>query len=106
MQIVEYLDSQGESPFARWFERLDPVAAAKVTIALGRMEQGNLSNVKSVGTGIHEYRLNYGPGYRIYFGFDGQTLVILLAGGSKSRQHNDIEAARRRWLDYRKRKTS
>jgi len=105
MRTVEYLDSQGRSPFARWFDRLDAIAAAKVAISIGRIEQGNLSNVKSVGQGVHEYRINFGPGYRIYFGFDGDELVILLAGGSKNRQPDEIEDAHRRWLDYKKRKS-
>jgi len=79
-------------------------AAAKVTVALTRIEMGNLSNVKGVGSGVHEYRLDYGPGYRIYFGRDGERLVILLAGGTKARQQKDIATAQARWADYRKRK--
>ncbi len=67
-KVVEYLDSGGASPFARWFTRLDAVAAAKVATALYRMEQGNLSNVKPVGQGVAEYRIDFGPGYRVYFG--------------------------------------
>jgi putative addiction module killer protein len=81
MLIQEYLDVEGGSPFANWFNRLDPQAAAKVTTALARMEQGNLSNVKSVGGGVLECRINFGPGYRIYFGREGDSIVILLAGG-------------------------
>ena len=68
------------------------------------MRQGNLSNVKGVGQGVFEFRINYGPGYRIYFGKDGDRIVILLGGGDKSRQQNDINAARRRWGDYKIRK--
>lgn len=104
MQIVEYLDSAGLSPFAAWFDRLDPQAAAKITVALGRLEQGNLSNAKSVGGGVLEYRIDFGPGYRMYFGRDGAVLIILLAGGTKKRQHQDIEAAGARWIEYKRRK--
>ena len=104
MQILEYLDATGRSPFAEWFGRLDAQAAAKVTVALTRIEQGNLSSVKGVGTSVLEYRINFGPGYRIYFGKDGDSVVILLAGGSKARQQNDIAAAEMRWTDYKKRK--
>jgi len=68
------------------------------------MEQGNFSNVKSVGAGVHEYKIDFGPGYRIYFGKDGEKLVILLGGGAKKRQRKDIATAQERWADYKKRK--
>jgi putative addiction module killer protein len=84
---------------------LDARAAAKTTTALARIEQGNLSNVKSVGSGVVECRINWGPGYRVYFGRDGATLVIVLAGGTKRRQQRDIRAAQERWADYRRRRT-
>jgi putative addiction module killer protein len=102
--IREYVDSRGRSPFARWFRGLDAGAAAKVTVALSRIETGNLANVKGVGTGVLEYRIDWGPGYRVYFGADGETLVILLAGGTKRRQQRDIAVAQERWADYRRRK--
>jgi putative addiction module killer protein len=75
-----------------------------VAIALVRMEQGNLSNAKGVGAGVTEYRINFGPGYRVYFGKDGDTLIILLGGGSKKRQRNDIEEAKVLWREYKRRK--
>ena len=68
------------------------------------MEQGNFSNVKGVGAGVYEYRIDFGPGYRVYFGKDGDYLVILLAGGTKKRQHADIAAAKEYWRDYKRRK--
>jgi putative addiction module killer protein len=95
--------TQGNSPFGQWFNALDAQAAAKIAAAIGRMEQGNLSNAKGVGAGVMEYRMDTGPGYRIYFGRDGQTVVILLAGGTKRRQQKNIEAAQARWADYRRR---
>jgi len=104
MRIVEYVDGSGRSPFARWFGTLDPQAAAKVNSALTRIEQGNLSNVKGVGGGVLEHRMDYGPGYRIYFGRDGDELVILLGGGTKRRQQEDIDAALGLWQEYRNRK--
>jgi putative addiction module killer protein len=76
MKIVEYVSADGTGPFAGWFNRLDPQAAAKVDVALVRIEMGNLSNVKSVGLGVLEYKIDWGPGYRIYFGRDGDALVI------------------------------
>ena len=105
MRVVEYLDRSGRSPFAEWFNKLDPQMAAKVTVALSRMESGNLSNVKSLSGGLSEYRIHWGPGVRIYFGQEGQELVILLAGGTKRRQQKDIDHARARWSDYLARKT-
>ncbi|MCW5689909.1 MAG: type II toxin-antitoxin system RelE/ParE family toxin [Pseudolabrys sp.] len=104
MQVLEYLDRDGRSVFGRWFERLDARAAAKVTIALVRLANDNLSSLKGVGGGVMEYRIDFGPGYRIYLGRDGDTIVILLGGGTKQRQQRDIDAARLRWDDYRKRK--
>ena len=71
---------------------------------LERIAQGNLSNVRALGTGVNEYKIDFGPGYRIYFGRDGDTLVILVAGGSKKGQSDDIAAARTNWADYKKRK--
>jgi len=106
VQILEYIDVAGASPYRDWFESLNAPAAAKVTVALIRIELGNLSNVKSVGAGVQEYRIDFGPGYRVYFGRDGDRLVILLAGGTKSRQQRDIVTAQQRWSDYKARKRS
>ena len=101
IEVREYIDAVGRSPYARWFNRLNARAAAKVAMATVRMAQGNLSNTKGVGGGVFEYRINFGPGYRIYFGKDGDTLIILLGGGTKSRQQVDIELARSLWREYR-----
>jgi putative addiction module killer protein len=80
------------------------VAAAKVTTALVRLEQGNVSNAKGVGAGVYECRIDFGPGYRAYFGKDGATLVILPGGGTKKRQNKDIQTALDHWKDYKHRK--
>lgn len=96
IEVREYVDAAGRSPFGDWFAQLNAQAAARITIALARIEQGNLSNVKGVGGGVLEYRVSFGPGYRIYLGKDGDTLVILLAGGTKKQQQRDIETARAR----------
>lgn len=106
LEIRYYLARDGRSPFEGWFADLDPIARAKVTVAIARLEQGNLSNAKGVGEGILEYRINFGPGYRVYFGRDGDVLVILLTGGTKKRQQRDITAATEMWADYRQRKRS
>ena len=68
------------------------------------MEHGNFSNVKDVGASVLECRIDFGPGYRVYFGKDGDVLIILLGGGTKKRQQRDIAAARRLWQEYRRRK--
>ena len=103
-ELRGYVDEQGKKRFAVWFESLDAIAAAKVTMALTRVEQGNLSNAKGVGAGVFEYKIDFGPGYRIYFGNDGERLVILIGGGTKKRQDKDIAAAKQCWIDYKQRK--
>jgi putative addiction module killer protein len=104
LELRYYFARDGRSPFEGWFASLDPAARAKVTVAIARLEQGNLSNVKGVGEGVLEYRINFGPGYRVYFGRDGEVLVILLTGGTKKRQQRDIDAAIEMWADYRRRR--
>ena len=96
LRILEYLDASGQSPFARWFGRLNPTAAAKVTIALYRLEHGNFSNVKGVGAGVYEYKIDFGPGDRI---------IILLGGSDKKGQAVAILNAQAAWALYKKRKT-
>ena len=102
--ISEYVDDRGRSPFGHWFDGLDASAAARVRTALARMEAGNLSSVRGVGSGVLEYRIDAGPGYRVYFGRDGDTLIVLLGGGTKRRQQKDIGDARDLWQEYRRRK--
>jgi len=92
--IREYLDPSGRSPFGRWFAGLNAPAAAKVTTALVRIEEGNFANTRGVRAGVHESRIDFGPGYRVYFGKDRDTIVILLGGVTKKRQTKDILAAR------------
>jgi len=104
VQILEYIDPSGTSPYRDWFDSLNAQAAARVTVAVTQIGLGNLSNAKGVGAGVHEFRIDFGPGYRVYFGRDGDQFIILLAGGTKSRQQKDIEAAQKRWADYKKRK--
>ena len=101
--LVEYIDVRGRSPFGAWFARLNAQAAARVATVLYRLGEGNVSNVKSVGKGVSEYKLNFGPGYRVYFGQQGEALVILLAGGTKKRQVVAIKQAQANWADYKSR---
>jgi len=104
--IKEYIDPAGKSPYARWFDGLNAPAAARVATALYRLELGNYSNVKSVGAGVHECKVDFGPGYRIYFGQDGEQLVILLGGSSKRGQRTAINAAKNAWAAYKKAKAT
>lgn len=101
-EIQEYCDARGRSPFAAWFNKLDAAAAARVDRYVRRIENGNFGNTKPVGRGVQELKINFGPGYRVYYGIEGVRLIILLAGGSKRRQSADIEAVKRRWEEYRK----
>jgi putative addiction module killer protein len=99
-EIKEFV-REGISPFRNWFSDLDSTAASKVTTALYRLQFGNFSNVRPVGSGVSEYKVDFGPGYRIYFGQDGNTLVILLTGGTKKTQSTDIEKAKTFWQEYK-----
>ena len=104
--LRSYVDEHGRVPFEAWILGLDRQAQAKVTIALSRLQRGNLSNVKGVGEGVFEVKLDWGPGYRVYFGRDGKTIVILLCGGTKKRQSRDIAAAKSHWADYKARRSA
>ena len=77
-ELRTYVDEHGRVPFETWILELDGQAQAKVTIALSRLERGNMSNVEAVGEGVSELKLNWGPGYRVYFGQDGKITIILL----------------------------
>ena len=105
-ELQFYLTEDGSAPFEAWFADLDASAAAKVTVAISRLERGAVSNVKAVGEGVSEYRIDWGPGYRVYFGQDGPALVILLTGGTKQRQQRDIDKAKALWADYKRRKAT
>jgi putative addiction module killer protein len=102
--VREYIDTSGRSPYGKWFESLNAQAAAKVAIAVTRLAQGNFSNTRGVGVGVFEFRVDFGPGYRIYFGRDGENLIILLGGGTKKRQQIDIDEAHGAWREYKRRK--
>lgn len=102
IELGELLDAAGRSPFARWFEGLGSAAAARATIALTRLAQGNFSRVGGVGNGVYEIKIDFGPGYRVYFGKDGEPLVILLGGSAKKtaecrhrRRTSDVDRVQR-----------
>jgi putative addiction module killer protein len=105
LTVIEYVREDGSNPFRTWFDRLHAQAAAKIMAATVRLEMGNTSNVKWIGT-IAEYCLDWGPGYRIYFGKDGDALIVLLGGGTKKGQQADIERAKALWVEYKARKAA
>jgi putative addiction module killer protein len=104
LELREYRVEGGPSPFRQWFDRLNSEAARRVTTSLYRLGLGNFSNVKAVGGGVSECKINFGPGYRVYFAKDGEEIVILLGGGTKQRQQDDIKEAQARWRDYKGKK--
>jgi putative addiction module killer protein len=101
--VKEYLREDGTSPFGEWFNGLEADVAAKIVKAKSKL-QGGIGDVKTVNDGVFEVRLDWGPGYRVYFGQDGRNLVILLAGGTKRLQQEDIDLAKVYWADYKKQK--
>ena len=104
IDVQEFVDENGVSPFAKWFTELNAQAATKVTANLVRMASGNFSNSKSISGGVYESRIDFGPGYRVYFGKDGKKIIILLGGGTKKKQRVDIQKAHELWKEYKKRK--
>ena len=104
IEVREYIDRKGRNPFRQWFEELDGGTRARVSVALDRLGRGNISPVKGVGAGVFKLRMDFGPGYRAYFGKDGDRIVILLAGGTKKRQQNDIDTASALWREYKEQK--
>lgn len=100
-QVLIYADAGGHEPFTQWLTKLrDTVGRKRIFARLRRLEQGNFGDCKSLGESVYELRLFFGPGYRVYFGEDGNTLVIILCGGDKSTQDPDIETAKTYWRDY------
>ena len=102
-QIQQYVED-GWSPFAEWFDDLDAVTAARVDRQIRRLEVGNFGAAKVLRDGVSELRLDFGPGYRVYYGREGKNIVILLGGGTKRRQDADIATAVARWKRYKETK--
>jgi len=105
-EIRLYRTSGGTVPFSEWFDCLGDIRAQqRIDARLARIRVGNFGDAKAVGDGVLELRLDFGPGYRIYFGQEGRTIVVLLCGGDKSSQKRDIKKAKQFWLNYQERRT-
>ena len=106
-ELRRYITGQGQVPFEEWLESLkDRKTRSRIRARLDRVEQGNLGDSKSVGDGVFELRIDFGPGYRVYFGQVGLKIVLLLCGGDKSSQDQDIKKAKEYWIDYEKREST
>ncbi len=102
--ILIYVKEDGTTPFNDWLEALrDRKARAIIRTRINRVRLGNLGDCKSVGEGVSELRIKFSAGYRIYFGQEGDTIIILLSGGDKSSQNKDIKQAKAYWQDYKRR---
>jgi putative addiction module killer protein len=103
IEILEYVNENGKNVFHEWLCSLkDKRARARVRVRLNRLRLGNFGDCKSVGGGVGELRVDYGPGYRVYFGRDGDRIVILLCGGAKKTQSKDIQLAQQYWAEYQR----
>jgi putative addiction module killer protein len=100
LTVTEFLDARGVSPFRVWLAELDVATRARIQARVLRFEEGNLGDHKQLEGGVWEARLAFGPGYRIYFGKDGPSVVLLLIGGHKGSQSKDIGRAKRYWKTY------
>ena len=102
--ITYYLTEANKKPFKEWLDGLKDIAARqKIRIRLDRVRLGNLVNNRAVGDGVFELKIDYGPGYRVYYALDGKTVVLLLLGGDKSTQDKDIARAKIYWTDHKRR---
>ena len=101
IEIHVYRGSRSQAPYFKWLAaQKDQRTVAVIQARLNRVRLGNFGDCKAVGGGVEELRVDYGPGYRIYFGRDGKTVIILLCAGSKSTQNRDIDSAKEFWRDY------
>jgi putative addiction module killer protein len=102
--VLVYRTRDNRLPFDEWLRELrDSNAVARVLARIGRVRQGNLGDCKPAGEGVSELRVDYGPGYRVYFGQKGSTFVLLLCGGDKRTQQRDIRQAQEYWRDFESR---
>ena len=103
-RVEVYVNQDGKEPFTEWLNGLrDAKDRARIRVRIDRVSLGNLGDCKSVGNGVRELRIDFGPGYRVYFAEDGPTIVLLLCGGDKSTQDRHVRTAKAFWEDYKRR---
>jgi putative addiction module killer protein len=100
LSVREYVAADDTNPFREWLKSLTVAVRARIQARVLRFELGNLGDHKNVGSGVWEARVMFGPGYRIYFGKDGKSVIVLLVGGDKGSQTRDISRAQGYWNDY------
>ena len=106
IKLLEYVTEEGNNVFRTWLHKLkDKAARARIRVRMNRVRLGNFGDCKSVGGGVSELRIDYGPGYRVYFARNGTTIVILLSDGTKKKQSKGIQLAQKHWADYQRRTT-
>lgn len=103
-ELRRYQISDGRVPVSEWLEGLDNASSGRVLAYVDRMKAGNFGNSRSVGEGVSELKINFGPGYRVYYLRNGDSIVVLLCGGDKNSQQSDVSRAQRYAVDYRRRK--
>lgn len=105
LELRRYRTAAGDEPVTVWLSELsDRQARARILVRLERLEIGNFGDCKFLRDGVSELRVDWGPGYRVYFGRDGRTVIVLLCGGDKRKQNADIKRAVELWQEYEKRK--
>ena len=100
--VREFVTADGRIPFREWLSTLDVAIRARIQVRILRFEAGNLGDHKSVGNGVWEARMPFGSGYRLYFGREGNRIIVLLVGGDKASQNKDVKLAQRYWDEYLK----
>ncbi len=102
-KLIDYETSNRSCPIRDWLDGLDNIVSARIEARLKRVALGNFGDVKPVGQGVSELRLKFGSGYRVYFAQHGAEIIILLSGGDKGSQSDDIETAKSFWSDFKRR---
>jgi putative addiction module killer protein len=99
--VLRYQDANGNEPYTQWIDRLrDRQGQRRIRSCIARLEAGHYGDCEPVGKGVYELRMFFGPGYRVYFGEEGDNIILLLCGGDKDSQDRDIERAKSYWKEY------
>ena len=100
-RVIVFAEKNGNEPFTQWlYDLKDSMGRKRILIRITRLEQGNYGDCEPVGEGVSELRMFFGPGYRVYFGEDAENIVVLLCGGDKGSQQQDIKKAKAYWQEY------